>query len=119
MDNEEQFFSESKKKVEQYIYDRVLLIKLQVVEKISRIVAKFFSALIIALLAFFVLLFISLVAAYFFAELTGSFYIGFGIVAAFYIILFVVVLMTRKGLVEKKITDEIIETIFDKTDEQL
>ncbi len=118
MENEEQFFTESKKKIEQYIQDRLLLIKLQTVEKASQLVAKLFSALIIALLAFFILLFLSIMAGYFFANLTGSLYIGFGIVSTAYIIVLLIILKLRKNVIEKKVTDEIIETIFDKTNEE-
>ena len=118
MESEEKFFSESKKKIEQYVQDRLLLLKLQTVEKGSQLVAKLFSALIIALLAFFILLFLSIMAGYFFAHLTGSLYIGFAIVASVYIILLLVVLKLRKRIIERKVTDEIIETIFDKTNEE-
>ena len=118
MENEEHFFAASKKKLEQYVKDRLLLLKMQAVEKISQVAAKLFSALIIAMLAFFVLLFISIMAGYFFAELTGSLYIGFGIVAASYLLLLLLILKFRKRLIEKKLIDEIIETVFDKTDDE-
>ncbi len=118
MENEEHFFAESKKKLEQYVKDRLLLLKMQAVEKISQVAAKLFSALVIAMLTFFVLLFISIMAGYFFADLTGSFYIGFGIVAALYLLLLLLVLKFRKAWIEKKVTDEIIETVFDKTNDE-
>lgn len=118
MENEEHFFAESKKKLEQYVKDRVLLLKMQAVEKISQVAARLFSTLIIAMLAFFVLLFISIMAGYFFADITGSLYAGFGIVASFYLLLLLLVLKFRKRLIERKITDEIIGTVFDKTDDE-
>ena len=57
MSTEENFFQESKKKVEEYVKDRLLLVKLEAVEKISRLTAAMFTGLLIALFAFFVLLF--------------------------------------------------------------
>jgi membrane protein YdbS with pleckstrin-like domain len=107
-----------RRKLEQYVKDRLLLLKMQAVEKISQVAAKLFSALIIAMLGFLVLLFVSLMAGYFFADITGSFYIGFGIVAAFYLLLLLLILKLRKRIIEKKVADEIVETIFDKTDDE-
>lgn len=115
MEKEEPFFSESKKQVQQYIQDRILLIKLQAVEKTSQLAGKLFSVLIIGMLAFFILLFISIMAGYLFAEITGSLYVGFGIVSVVYIVLLVIMLKFRKTWIEKKVINEIIETIFDKT----
>lgn len=117
MEKEEQFFTASKKQVQQYVQDRLLLMKLQAVEKTSQLAGKLFSALIIGVLAFFILLFLSIMAGYLFADLTGSLYIGFGIVAAVYIILLIVILTLRKTLIEKKVINEIIDTVFDKTAE--
>jgi hypothetical protein len=118
MEKEEHFFAESKKKLEQYVKDRLLLLKMQAVEKISQVAAKLFSTLIIAMLAFFVLLFVSLMAGYFFADITDNFYIGFGIVAAFYLLLLLLILKFKKRFIEKKVADGIVETIFDKTDDE-
>ena len=115
MEKEEPFFTESKNQVKQYIQDRILLVKLQAVEKTSQLAGKLFSVLIIGMLVFFILLFLSIMAGYLFAQLTGSLYIGFGIVALVYIILLIVILKLRKSLIEKKVINEIIETIFDKT----
>lgn len=114
MEQEEQFFSESKQKVEAYIQDRILLFKLEFVEKISKLVAVLFSGLIIALLGFFILLFISIMAGYFFASLTNSLYTGFAIVAAFYLILLFVVLRYRKNIIEKNVINGVIKVLFDK-----
>jgi uncharacterized membrane protein YdjX (TVP38/TMEM64 family) len=117
MKKQDSFFTDTRNELEAYLQDRLLLIKLQTVEKTSQVAGKLFSALIIALLSFFILLFISIMAGYFFAQVTGSLYIGFGIVAAFYIILLLVVLKLRKQVIERRVTDEIIQTIFDKTDD--
>jgi hypothetical protein len=76
------------------------------------LVATLFSSLIIAILAFFILLFISIMAGYFFASVTHSLYIGFGIVAAFYIILLILIIKLRKKVIEKKIIDDVIKGFF-------
>ena len=110
------FFTESKKELEQYVQDRILLLKLQASEKTARLVALLFSMLIIALLVFFILLFLSTMTGYYFAGITGSLYAGFGIVAAFYLCILILLIITRKRF-DKKIINAVIRIFFDKTDE--
>jgi len=79
----------------------MLLIKLQGVEKISKLSAAMFSGLLIGILSFFVILFLSIMAAWYFGELLGSPFKGFGIICAFYILALVLVLVFRKKSVAK------------------
>ncbi len=116
-DNQTTFFTESRQKLEQYIADRVLLVKLQMVEKVSQLTALLFTGITLALLTFFILLFLSIMAGYFFADITGSLYIGFGIVSAFYISLFVLIIKLRKNVIEKYIVEAVIKIFMDKTDD--
>ena len=111
------FFTDSRQKLEEYVQDRLLLLKLQMVEKFSRLTALLFTGLTLALLSFFILLFLSIIVGYFFANITGSFYIGFGIVAIFYIVLFVVIIKLRKNVIEKMIVDAVIKIFMDKNDD--
>ena len=113
---ENDFFTTSRRELEQYVQDRILLLKLQTSEKTARLVALLFSVLVIALLSFFVLLFLSIMAGYYFAGITGSLYAGFGIVATFYVLILVLLIFIRHGF-NKKIINTIIKIFFDKTDE--
>jgi hypothetical protein len=115
MEEKEDFFKESGKAIEEYIEERMLLFKLQSIEKTSKLIAVLFTGLLLSILGFFILLFLSIMLGYFFASLTGSLYLGFGIVAAFYLILFLVILKIRKAVLEKYIINTVIETFFDKT----
>jgi uncharacterized membrane protein len=114
-EQETSFFKESRQRLEQYVQDRLLLLKLQMVEKVSQLIALLFAGLTLALLAFFILLFVSIMAGYYFANITGSLYIGFGIVAMFYIILFVLIVSLRKKVIEKYIVDAVIKIFMDKS----
>lgn len=118
MDDQKNFFAEFKLAIEKYFNDRILLIKLQLTEKIAKLVAVMFTSLLIAVLSFFIILFLSMMAGYYFASLTGSTYIGFGIVAAFYIILLIVIILLRKRVLQKNIINMIIEVMFEKTKEE-
>ncbi len=115
MENEDNFFSESKDKLEAYIQDRVTLIKLQAVEKTSRLAGAFFTVIVLGLMAVFILLFLSLTLAAFLATILGSLYWGYGIVALFYIILAIIVIAIRKKVIEKITTNFLVSILFDKT----
>lgn len=114
MDTEKDFFEESKQKMTEYVQDRLLLLKLEAVEKGSKLVAAMFSILIIALFAFFVLLFLSITAGYFFGEMLHHLSWGFGIVAGIYIALLSVVIVFRDKLLNKRIVDMVIAIVFEK-----
>ncbi|CAN5414352.1 hypothetical protein BH10BAC2_BH10BAC2_48740 [soil metagenome] len=115
MEKEADFFGESKQKVQDYVQDRLLLLKLEMVEKTSKLVAIMFIGLLLAILSLFILLFLSFMAGYYFATITGSLYLGFGIVCGFYVLLLVFILSGGKKLLHHYITNTVIETIFDQT----
>jgi len=59
MEEKEDFFKESKKAIEEYIEERMLLFKLQSIEKASKLIAVLFTGLLLAILGFFILLFLN------------------------------------------------------------
>ena len=117
MDNTEDFFGDTKKKLEDYIQKRLLLFRLQTVEKTSKLVAVLITGLVMGVLAFFILLFLSIMAGYFFAAVTGSEYAGFGIVAVFYIVFLIILIKLRKKVLQKFLTNTLIQIFFDQTAE--
>lgn len=108
------FFTEVKEAVEANIEARLTLLQLDATEKAARLT----SALVVGLLAgglcFFVLLFISLMAGYFFAQVTGSLFIGFSIVAGIYTLFFLLLLLFRRRVIAY-LGDKVVELIFNKT----
>ena len=54
-------------------------------------------------------------AGYYFASLTNSLYLGFGIVCGFYLLLLVFIIVAGKRMLHTYITNTVIETIFDQT----
>ncbi|HRH61651.1 MAG TPA: hypothetical protein PL045_13830, partial [Chitinophagaceae bacterium] len=108
METQENFFAESRRNIEEYFQNYMLLLKLQAAEKISKLIAVITSGLLIATLGFFILFFLSILAAYYFTDVTGSKYMGFGIIAAFYLLVFILVLAFRKKVVGKYITNVVI-----------
>jgi hypothetical protein len=118
MDEQKNFFADSKQAIEKYLHNRLLLIKLQLTEKVSKLAAVIFTGLILAALSFFILLFVSIMAGYYFADLTGSNYSGFGIVAAFYLILLIIIILLRKKVLQKNIINMMIGIMFEKTKDE-
>ena len=57
MSTQQDFFADSKQAIENYIHSRLLLIRLQAIEKISKLSAAMFSGLLIGMLSFFVIFF--------------------------------------------------------------
>ncbi|MFP5041252.1 hypothetical protein [Parasediminibacterium sp. JCM 36343] len=111
------FFAESKQTIEDYVQDRLLLLKLQAAEKVARLAALLFTGIVLALLSFFVLLFISMMAGYYFAGITGSLYIGFGIVATFYVVLLGLAIKFRKPVLEEKVANIIVNIFFEEEED--
>jgi len=111
--NNETFFNDLKDSASLYIEQKIELGMLSTIDKGSKLGAKFISGLILGVLAFFAMLFISLMLAYYFSQLCQSYFAGFGLMAALYFMLFMMVMLARKQLIEKPIINGIIKTIFE------
>jgi len=118
MGDQKNFFEESKDAIKRYLQDRLLLLKLQLTEKIAKLISVMFACLMIAVFIFFIILFLSIMAGFYFASLTGSNFWGFGIVAAFYLILLIIIIILRKRVLQKSIINMIIAVMFEKTKEE-
>lgn len=119
MENEQQdYFSALEGKVGEYLQNRLLLMKMQAAEKSSRLAGILVALMVLLLVGFFVLIFISIMAGYLFAELTGSLFYGFGIITVIYILLFVLVLVLRKKYIEPYVTNTVIRVLFEKDEDE-
>ena len=118
MDQQEpNYFERTEKLIRQYIEDRTLLLKLTATEKTARLAAALVIFLVISLMGFLLLLFISILAGYLFSMWTDSYLIGFGIVTLVYLIALVLVLALRKKYLDPMITNTVVRIFFDKTAE--
>ena len=117
MDDSSNFFTDSKKELEAYLENRMLLLKMQAASKSSGLIAKLSILIILGLLSFCILFFLSIVGGYFFADITGSLYIGYGIITLIYILCFVIV-YSRRQKMANTIRNLIIQVLFDKDDQQ-
>lgn len=118
MTTDENFFTESKQKVEEYVKDKLLLLKLEAIEKISRVAGSLFAGLLVALFSFFLIMFLSIMLGYFLGELLHHMFWGFGIVAGLYLLLLVIVIVFKRQLFEGPIINMMIEIFFEKKKEK-
>ncbi len=112
MENEKTFFADVQYRLERYVEDRVLLFKLQSTEKIADFTPKLVLVFGVVFISFFILLCLSIMAAYFLWQVTGSFYWGIGIVTLIYIIALAILFLLYKKKLREKITNNVVKMIF-------
>lgn len=112
-----EYIRETKETIENYVQNRIELVKLQVIENAAKVGASLFLIVLMAMLGFFMFLFLSFMLAWFFADLTGNVFIGLGIMTGIFIILIVIIILGKKTF-ERKISDSIINTIFSKSNDK-
>lgn len=109
----EQFADTLKEQLTEYIELRVDLFKASSVERLSKAAGQMITALVIMVLVFFIILFSSMVAGFYFSELFGSLLKGFGLVALGYFFLFIMVLLFRKKMIQIPVVNSIIAVMYD------
>lgn len=108
------FFAESKSILQSYINERIALIKLQAVEKISVTAGAVITGVVLFVLALFLLAFISITLGFILSNWLDSRAAGFGIVAGIYLLFVLVVAFFGKQLFGNAITQKMIQTFFKK-----
>ena len=109
------FFKETIQLAEDYIDERLLLLKLQTAEKTAQMVSFIFVSFLIAIFACIILFLLTIIAAHYLVEITGSWYYGYGIITVFYLFILVILLYLRKSLLYKFLSDSVIRMLFEKT----
>ena len=111
---EPNFFTETKDLFQSYIGDRLTLVKLQAIEKLSTSAAAIVSGVMLAILGLFLLIFVSITLGFLFSDWLESYAAGFGIVAGIYLLLVLLVVFFGKSLFGNMITKKIIQNFFKK-----
>jgi hypothetical protein len=115
--SEQNYFEETYNLIKKYSDDRLLLIKIQATKKTSKLISKLIFIGISAILFFFMLLFISIMLGYYFADLTGSLFSGFGIVAGIYFFIFIFFMLLFKNFISVRIMDMVTNIFFESNDQ--
>ncbi len=116
--HEPDFFSETKDLLKKYVSDRIALVKLLAIEKVSTIAAGVAAGVVLAILGLFFLVFLSITLGFFLAGLLSSNTAGFGIVAGFYLLLIIIIIAFGKKIFGNMVTKKIIQNSFKKKDGQ-
>ncbi|MEQ9426127.1 MAG: phage holin family protein [Cyclobacteriaceae bacterium] len=94
-----------------YIKVKIEILKLDIIEEVSKGVARIFANLIILVLSLFFLAFFNLAAAVLLNSYLDSDYIGYLIIAAVYfVMLLIVIIMAKNGRLKKMIEDQIVRS---------
>jgi DMSO/TMAO reductase YedYZ heme-binding membrane subunit len=109
----EGFFVETKEMLEEYVEDRLLLLKLQTTEKAAKASSFIFIALAVTFICLILFMIISFIVGYALSQALGSYPAGFGILAGIYILLIFLLLYLNKRFISKKIADTVVKFSFD------
>jgi Putative Actinobacterial Holin-X, holin superfamily III len=105
--------------IREYSNNRIELLKLSLVEAVAKAVASATSNLILFITLFSCFVFASFATALYIGKLMGEYYLGFAILAAFYLLLFLLTLLLRKNQIEKPILNQTIKKLLeDPSDEK-
>jgi len=97
-----------------FLEARVEYTRLYLVEKVSKVFADLVTSTVVIVCFILAFLFGSVTLALYLSDLLGSYAGGFGCVSLFYILLALVVYLTKNKYIEKAIINVAIRRYFDK-----
>lgn len=109
------WFEEFRDDIANYITSTLELGKLEVYEKISKGSSVISYGLIIVGVALIALLFILVTVALYAGELLGSSWMGFAIVSAFALLMFIILLLVKKPF-KRKCTNSVVRFLMEQDD---
>lgn len=116
-DNFGNYFNQTGKVAKEYLETRIDLIKLQAAGKLSKALGLFFSLTMAFLLFFFVIVFLGMVVGFWIGEMTGSFTIGFSCATGLFVLLFLVIIIFRKPLIQRPLGKLLLAELLDEVAE--
>ena len=105
-------------RITQYIQVKTEQVKLKIIGTIARVLANIIAMAVIAVMGFFFVLFISYAAASYLNALLGSVFLGHLLVAAFYLILIIVIVLLTKTRKIQGWFENLILTIADQDEQE-
>ncbi|MCA1751341.1 MAG: phage holin family protein [Cryomorphaceae bacterium] len=102
--------------LKRYFATNVELLKLQTIDKSSEIGAGIVSRIIVWTVGIFALIFLSVCCALYLSSVFGAYYLGFGAVGGFYLLVFLILLIGRKSVLETPIRNNIISKSTEEGD---
>lgn len=99
--------------VQQYLLLNLEILKFETINLISIVGSSVISSLIIGLSAFLFIVTLSIGLGFYLSALLGDSYSGFAIIAAFYFLLTIILIVGRKKMIEKPLRNKIIKKILE------
>lgn len=118
--NKQEFDSHIRKitrSIRQFIHLKTELYSLVIVERLAKILSHFIAALIFTFFVFFFTLFLSLGFVSWFEATTGRTFLGFLIVAAFYLVIALIAYVFRRRIFFEPMLKTLSKAIFEKEEE--
>lgn len=109
----EGFFVEAKEMAEEYVEDRLLLLKLQTTEKVAKASSFIVIALAVSFISLILMMIVSFIIGYYLSQAVGSYPAGFAILAGIYVLLIFLLLYFNKKFIAKKIADSVVKFSLD------
>ena len=103
--------------VREYVDVKVEKVKLEVVDKSSKIVADLIARIIIFLVVGLIVMFASMAVAYVLGEAWGKIWLGFLVVSGFYLFVSILIWMTRDKWIRIPIVNAMLNLMTKKEEE--
>lgn len=111
--NPDNYFDETYELVKKYTDDRLLLLKIQSAKKTAKITSKVIFIFIASILAFFVMMFLGFMLAYYFAEKMNSNFYGFSTVAGIYLLSLILFIIIYRNYFSVKVMNMVTGIFFE------
>lgn len=106
------------KKIQDYLNTRILLMRLDVSERVAKTLALLFKRVVVLMVFGIFLIFASVAASVWVGELYGSLPLGFLAVSAVYLFIALILWIFSKPLVEYPFMNSIIKVLFETKDDE-
>ncbi|MFA9390175.1 MAG: phage holin family protein [Prolixibacteraceae bacterium] len=104
--------------LKRYTVTSIELFKLEATDSASALVSELISKVVIGIIVLLFAFFLSLGICFYLSDLFGNNYLGFGMVAGFYLLLGIVLIIGRKKLLINPVREKIIQEMMSSKKEQ-
>lgn len=106
------------KKLENYISSRILLLKIEGTEKVSKTLAVFLKRIVLLMFLSSFIFFLSVAIGLYIGDIYNSYIVGFSSVAGIHLLLLLILYLLRKPLLERPVKNEVVRTAFKNEQEK-
>ena len=112
MNNQTNVFEDLFSTTADYLETKGELLQLKAVDKSSGIVSSFVSGIVIGIVCFVALILLSIGAAIWLGDMLGNLYLGFFVVAGFYLLILIILYFGRHALLRKPLANLFVNKLL-------